>query len=99
MVYVSMVLGTMHGVFFTLIPLMSASCTRFHTIFGSITQIMMLISIHTLSKLTAVTLLALIVYFVLALGFLEKFWIDYNLVQSLNLIIIAAYVLLTAFNK
>ena len=28
----------------------------------------------------------------------EKFWINYNLVQYLNLIIIAAYVLLTAFN-
>jgi hypothetical protein len=98
LVYVGMVLDTMHGTFFTLIPLMSALCTRFHTIFDSITQSVMLIGIHALSTLTAMTLIALIVYFVLGLGFLKRFWINYNLVQSLNLIIIAAYVLLTAFN-
>jgi len=44
-------------------------------------------------------ILALIVYFVLGLGSLKKLWVNYNLVQSLNLIVIAAYILLTTYFK
>ena len=44
-------------------------------------------------------ILALIVCFVLGLGSLKKLWVNYNLVQSLNLIVIAAYILLTTYFK
>jgi hypothetical protein len=97
LIYVGMLLGFMHGAFFSLTPLLSAWCTRFHNVTGPFIQGLMLVGIHALSTLTAMMTLALIVYFVSGLGLLKKFWVNYNLVQSLNLIIIAAYILLTAF--
>jgi hypothetical protein len=59
----------------------------------------MLVGIHALSTSTAMMILALIVYFVLGLGSLKKLWVNYYLVQSLNLIVIAAYILLTTYFK
>ncbi len=94
MIYVGMTLGVMHGAFFSLIPLISAWCTSFHTVTGPLLHGLLLVGIHTLSTLTAMMTFALIVYTILGLGILKKLWINYNMVQSLNLIIIAAYVLL-----
>jgi hypothetical protein len=99
LILVGMILGAMHGAFFTLAPLISAWCTRFHNVAESLTQGLMLIGIHALSTLAAMMILALIVYFVLGLGSLKKLWVNYNLVQSLNLIVIAAYILLTTYFK
>ena len=99
LILVGMILGAMHGAFFTLAPLISAWCTRFHNVAESLTQGLMLIGIHALSTSTAMMILALIVYFVLGLGSLKKLWVNYNLVQSLNLIVIAAYILLTTYFK
>jgi hypothetical protein len=99
LILVGMILGAMHGAFFTLAPLISAWCTRYHNVAESLTQGLMLIGIHALSTLAAMMILALIVYFVLGLGSLKKLWVNYNLVQSLNLIVIAAYILLTTYFK
>ena len=99
LILVGMILGAMHGAFFTLAPLISAWCTRYHNVAESLTQGLKLIGIHALSTSTAMMILALIVYFVLGLGSLKKLWVNYNLVQSLNLIVIAAYILLTTYFK
>jgi len=99
LILVGMILGAMHGAFFTLASLIYAWCTRFHNVAEPLTQGLMLIGIHALSTLAAMMILALIVYFVLGLGSLKKLWVNYNLVQSLNLIVIAAYILLTTYFK
>ncbi|MDJ0275146.1 MAG: hypothetical protein QXO17_02045 [Nitrososphaerota archaeon] len=92
---VGLLLGMVHGSTLSLAPLISAWCSRFGGGLAVLTSALTFTVIHSFVAGLTMMVAGLLVYRVLGLGALRRIWVNYNLIWSVTLIVIASYVILS----